>query len=172
MNLREDKGWAYGAGASIRYWPATGSFRANSAVRADATKDAVRELGKEIRGMAEGGIKPDELQREKNGAILSLPGLFATGADTLGTIQGLVYYGLPLDEYARFVPAIEAVTQASASTAAKSHLKPAELKVLVVGDAATQLAGLKELLAICELGPGELVMLDGDGKVIAAPAGK
>ena len=45
MNLREDKGWAYGAGAGMRY---THEARQPSApppsVRADATKDSVLEL--------------------------------------------------------------------------------------------------------------------------------
>ena len=166
MNLREDKGWAYGSAAYIRYWPEAGSLRANSSVRTDVTRDAVAELHAEIVRMAVAGPAAAEIEREKNGAILSLPGLFATGADTLATVQELVYYHLPLDEYARFVPAVQAVTLAAARAAAATHLHPDALQALVVGDGKTVLAGLKQLLASGALGAGELVMLDGDGKVI------
>jgi zinc protease len=172
MNLREDKGWAYGAGAWIRYWPRAGSLRASASVRADATVAAVKELRTEVARMAGAGPDAAELQREKSGAIRSLPGLFATGTDALATIQDLAYFGLPLDDYTRFVPAVEAVTLESATNAARTHLHPEQLQALVVGDGATVLAGLRELLASGLLGDGELVLLDGDGKVLpASPSG-
>jgi hypothetical protein len=58
------------------------------------------------------------------------------------------------------------------AAAAKKYLKPAELQGLVVGDAATVLPGLKELLASKAIGEGELVVLDADGQPVRGAGNK
>src|SRR6185295_7415917 len=94
MNLREDKGWAYGAGAGMRYSKTTGLFRAAASVRADATKDAILELYREVANMAgTGAVTEQELQREKSGEALALPAKFATGEEILATYRELIFYG-------------------------------------------------------------------------------
>ncbi|HET9765787.1 MAG TPA: pitrilysin family protein, partial [Thermoanaerobaculia bacterium] len=116
MNLREDKGWAYGAGAGIRYSRGTGMFRASANVRADATKDAVLELYREVQRMASSPVTDAELQREKNGEALALPAAFATGQDILGTYRDLIFFGLPMDYYATFAQKVGAVTAAQVAS--------------------------------------------------------
>jgi hypothetical protein len=64
------------------------------------------------------------------------------------------------------------VNKQSADAAASSHLNPARLQALVVGDAAKVLPGLKELLASRAIGEGELVMLDADGQIVQGSGGK
>ena len=44
MNLREDKGWAYGANGGMRYTRTLGTLRVAASVRTDATKGSVEEL--------------------------------------------------------------------------------------------------------------------------------
>jgi zinc protease len=169
MNLREDKGWAYGAGAGIRYSRGTGMFRASANVRADATKDAVLELYREVQRMASSPVTDAELQREKNGEALALPAAFATGQNILGTYRDLIFFGLPMDYYATFAQKVGAVTTAQVAAAGKEHLRPEQLHVLVVGDAKTQLPGLREAVAAGALGAGGTVVeLDADGQVKAA----
>jgi len=51
-------------------------------------------------------------------------------------------------------------------------LHPEDLRVLVVGDAKTQLPALKEVVASGALGAGTVVELDADGKPVAAPVVK
>jgi len=172
MNLREDKGWAYGAGAAMRFTRHTGLFRAAASVRADATKDAVLELYKEVQRMATGTVTDAELQREKSGEALALPAQFETGESILGTYRDLVFYGLPMDYYNSFAQKVGAVTGAQVAAAGKEHLHPEELRVLVVGDAKTQLPALKEVVASGALGAGTVVELDADGKPVAAPVVK
>ncbi|HEV8238284.1 MAG TPA: pitrilysin family protein [Thermoanaerobaculia bacterium] len=172
MNLREDKGWAYGAGAGMRFTRHTSLFRAAASVRADATKDAVLELYKEVQRMATGTVTDAELQREKSGEALALPAQFATGESILGTYRDLVFYGLPMDYYQTFAQKVGAVTAAQVAEVAKAHLHPEDLRVLVVGDAKTQLPALREVVASGALGPGTVVELDADGRPVAASDAK
>ncbi len=166
MNLREAKGYAYGAYGTFGYNRIGSLFSARSSVRADVTKESIHELLVEIRKMKEGPVADEELIRAREGTILSLPGDWETGGEVLGTFRSLHYYGLPLNWYDGFVPAIQAITKDHVVAAAKSHLKPDEVRVLVVGDAKTVLPKVKELLAEGELGAGEVVMLDADGRVV------
>jgi zinc protease len=166
MNLREAKGYAYGAGGGIRYTRATGTFQAGASVRTDVTKESILELYREVANMAAGQVGDAELQREKNGSILALPGQFSTGAQVLGSFRGLVYFGLPLDYYATYVQNVSAVTREAVEEAARRHLKPAEVQVLVVGDGKAVLPGLRELVESKALGEGELVVLDVDGNPV------
>ena len=117
-----------------------------------------------------GAVTAEELQREKNGEVLALPARFATGDDILGTYRDLVFFGLPLDYYATYAQKVTAVTPAQVATSAKQHLAPARVQVVVVGDGATVLPGLQEIMAKKALGEGALVVLDADGKPVAAPA--
>jgi zinc protease len=170
MNIREDKGWAYGAGSGYRFTRSFGTFRAAAAVRSDATKDSVLEILAEIKIMAGGKVEPEELDREKSAAILGLPGQFATGADVLESFQSLVYYGLPLDDYESFAQKVAVVTAEDIAVAARNNLLPEQLQVLVVGDAKTVLPGLREIVDDASFGAGGLVLIDADGKPLSAAA--
>jgi predicted Zn-dependent peptidase len=154
-------------------------------VVSEATYQALLELSKEVAAL-QSGEKPatdDELSREKTGAVLALPGRFATASASLSTFRSLVYYGLPLDYYATFVAKVEKVGAKQVTAAAKKHLQPKKAVYLVVGDATTpvvvrdgkkdvplmkdgkqltMIEALRELAASGVLGKGELVVLDAD----------
>ena len=172
MNLREDKGWAYGANGGMRYTRTLGTMRVAASVRTDATKGSVEELYKEVQKMSSGEVTAAELEREKGAAILGLPAQFATGQDVLGSFRTLIYFGLPVDYWAGFAKAIGSVNNESVGNAARKYVKPAELQGLVVGDGAKVLPGLKELLASKAIGEGELVVLDADGRPAGGTGGK
>jgi predicted Zn-dependent peptidase len=111
MNLREDKGYAYGARAGFSYSRRYGAFSAGSSVDSPTTRQAILELLREIEAI-QSGDRPateDELTREKASAVLAMPARFASASASLGTFRGLVYYGLPLDYYASYVKEVEAV---------------------------------------------------------------
>ena len=174
MNLREDKGWAYGAGAGIRYSRGTGMFRAAASVRADATKDAVLELYREVqRDRVEPGDRGRAAAREER-----------RGAGAAGRIRHRREHPRHLPRPDLLRPAAWTTTppsrrrwapsrSAQVAAAAKEHLHPEQLHVLVVGDAKTQLPGLREAVAAGALGAaGTVVELDADGQPKAAsPAG-
>ena len=142
MNLREDKGYSYGARASFSYMRQYGTFGAGAGVRTDSSYQALLELRREIEEL-QANKKPvnekEELEREKSGMVLGLPGRFATGSATLGQFKGLVYFGLPLEYYNTYVDKVGKVSTAQVTAAAKKHLKPGEIVYLVVGDASAKM---------------------------------
>jgi predicted Zn-dependent peptidase len=188
MNLREGKGYTYGARASLGYTRNYGALIAASSVRADSTYQSVLEFSSEMKALAS-GERPatrEELARERDGDILSLPGLFATASASLSRYRGLVYFGLPLDYYNSYVESLTNVTLEQVNASAQKHLKPGAAVWLVVGDGdATQIqrdgekdvplvdaggnpvtlrTSLERLVAENTLGQGKLVTLDADGK--------
>jgi zinc protease len=189
MNLREDKGYSYGAFGRLSYSRNYGTFFAGTSVRSDTTRQTILELFDEI-GALKAGERPvtdSEITREKNGAILGLPGQFATGRQALNMYRELVYFGLPLDYYNAYVGKISGVTIDQVMASARKHLRPSESRILVVGDAQAPLiyrdgtedkplmdgdeqvtlrAGLEELVRGGTLGKGTMVVMDADGKVL------
>jgi len=138
MNLREDKGYSYGARGGFSYTRTYGTFFASSPVVGNATYQALLEIDREIKGMWAGKsdfvIKAEELEREKHGAILGLPGRFATAQAALGQYRGLIYFGLPLDYYDSYVAKVDKVSSAEAMAAAAKQLRPGQAVYVVVGN--------------------------------------
>jgi predicted Zn-dependent peptidase len=187
MNLREDKGYSYGARGGFNYSKQFGTFAANASVRTDSTYQTLLEIDREVKDLwsAKVPVKADELTREKQGAILGLPGQFATGQAALGQYRRLVYFGLPLDYYNSFVAKVGAVSAAQITASAKKHLKPGQAVWLVVGDGSAEMkvrtdgkdvpllkdgkpvtlrTALADLAARGDVGTGGLVELDTDGR--------
>ncbi len=141
MNLREDKGYSYGARGGFNYNKQDSEFIASAAVRSDATYQTVLEIDREIKQLHDGKAPAtaDEIDREKTGAILALPGRFATAQASLGQYRSLVYYGLPLDYYDHYVANINKVTDKLVKAAASKHLDPKDAVYLVVGDGSAKM---------------------------------
>jgi zinc protease len=165
MNIREKNGFAYGASGGFSYDRDNGVFFASGSIRTDVTKQAIIEIINEVNGMRDAEVTDEELNREKNGTILSLPTRWSTGFRILGTIQGLVYFKLPLNYYDSFVAGVQKVTKADVLASAKKNVDVSKLQVLVVGDKEKVLPGLEELMKEKKLGEGKLVILDADGVV-------
>jgi predicted Zn-dependent peptidase len=164
LNLREKRGYTYGARSGFTYNRDGSLFAAQAPVRNDVTKESIQEMFLEIKGMRDAEVSDDELAREKNGEILGLPAQWSSGASALGTYQTLLFFGLPLDYYDTYVSNIEKLTKADIKKAANSSINLDKLQVIVVGDGALVLPNLKELLDSKEL-KGDLVILDADGKI-------
>ncbi len=191
MNLREDKGYSYGARGGFSYSRQYGTFNASASVRTDSTYQTLLEIDREVKDLVKGTrpVVADELDREKQGAILGLPGRFSTGQAALGQFRMLVYFGLPMDYYNTVVDKVGKVTEAQLKTAAQKQLKPANAVYLVVGDGNAKVIvrnadakkdepyqkdgkqltlreALADLAARGDVGAGGLVELDADGQVL------
>lgn len=141
MNLREEKGYSYGARGGFSYSKQYGTFGASAGVQADSTYQTILEMEREVRELAAGKrpIQKDELVREQQGTILGLPSQFATAQAALGNYRRLVYYGLPLDYYNSYVAKVGAVNEAQVKASAAKHLKPADAAYVIVGDGNTKM---------------------------------
>lgn len=191
MNLREDKGYSYGAYGYVNYSKTFGYFRAGSSVRADSSFQSLLELNKEIQELAQ-GVRPvtnEELQREKNAMVLSMPARFATSRQSMGSYQELIDYGLPLDYYATLPAMVTELSPEEVAKAAMTQIKAEQMKIFIVGDAKSTLIErtpakegqaakdvpmlkdgkaltLLEALRDYAKDKGGLVVLDADGKPI------
>ena len=163
MNLREDKGWSYGARGSFGYTREGSTFVASSSVRSDATGPALLEMQAEIQGMRAGPPSAEELERERSGALLAMPAQFATATDTLFEFRALHVYGLPFDWHAGHQDRLRALDTAAVHAAGEAHLQASDQVVLVVGDADTVLDDIEAIAADGVFGRGGIQYLDPDG---------
>ena len=169
MNLREDKGWSYGARGSFSYTRSGSYFTAGSSVRSDVTGPALLELSKEIENMRAAPPSAEELERERNGALLAMPTLFSTATGTLFSFKGLHVHGLPLDWHTGHQERLRALDPQAVHAAAEAHLQSSGHVVLVVGDAETVLEPLEAIAKDEVFGAGGIQYLDTDGNPLSRP---
>ncbi|MGE0445030.1 MAG: M16 family metallopeptidase, partial [Vicinamibacterales bacterium] len=110
MNLREKNGYTYGAGSQFVFRKSAGPFQVFSAVRTDVTAPAVTEVLREVRGIQDGTMPAEELQRVKDALTYSLPGAFETSADAAASLANIYIYDLGLDYYSQYAESVNRVT--------------------------------------------------------------
>lgn len=145
MNLREKHGYTYGAFSTFQYRRGVGPFEAGGAIRTDATAPATSEIFKELKGIRESELTPDELQKAKDSFSKSLVGNFETTESVSETAGLQLVFGLPLEYYRDLPEKIEKVNAADALRVAKEFIHPGASIVVAVGDRAKIEPGLKEL---------------------------
>ena len=135
MKLREEKGYTYGAHASFDLRRAAGPFGARAAVNTEVTVPAIADFLAEIERMREEPVSDAELTAARDFLVGVFPLRFETPGPVVGAISGLVVHGLPDDELARYRPSIEAVDREAIASAARRHLAPERMAIVLVGDA-------------------------------------
>jgi zinc protease len=134
LNLREAHAYTYGASSSFQMRHGPGQFTAGGSIVADKTAPAIVELFKELRAMRESPVSDEELENAKQNIEAAMPGRFETVTEVTSALADLVVYDLPLDEYATRPARIEKITAGEVQKAARAHLHPDRVKVVVVGD--------------------------------------
>ena len=145
LNLREDKGYSYGAFSTFVTRKTAGPFFALAGVRTDVTGPAVGEMLKEVGSMASKPLSSDEMTLSKDSLVRSLPGDFETNQSTAGTFGAIFIYDLGLDYWAKYPAMIEGVNPSAVEAAAKKYLQPGALHVVIVGDKATVLPQIEKV---------------------------
>jgi len=135
MNLREDKGWTYGARTSFHFRRVAGPFVGRTAVETAAAADALAEFVRELEGMVEEPPTDEEMTLARNSLVLSLPRQFETVSQVTRKITTQVVYGLPQDYWDRYRERIEGVTRDGVVRAMGRFLDPEALRLVVVGRA-------------------------------------
>jgi len=134
MNLREDKGYTYGARSGFEFRRAPGPFLVQVAVQTGVTADAVRESLGEIEAIA--GERPataEELELARSALTRGYPRNFETAGQVARSLAQLALYELPDDTFEHFVPAIAKVG-IDHVTAGARRLDPRRMVVAIVGD--------------------------------------
>jgi zinc protease len=134
--LREEKGFTYGAHSGFATRKRPGPFTAQAAVHTPATAEAAMVFLNEIEKMREEEVPPAELERARSYVALRLPQRFETPGDLIARLSEQALYGLPDDYWSRYVPELMAVDGTRVLAAARRHLDPRGMAVVVSGDRA------------------------------------
>jgi zinc protease len=167
-NLREEKGYTYGAGSGFAFGRGPGSFRAGSSgIHTTKTDSALVELMKELRDVQGGRpFSADEIQQGKESLIQSLPETFGSVggiASALAGPLGIYTQDLPETYYHEFAAKVNAVTADDLVRVAKQYIDLDKLAIVVVGDRAV----IEEPLRKTGIAP--IVYLDIEGKPVITP---
>lgn len=143
-NIREDKGYTYGAYSSISSDELVGSFNASASVRTNVTDSSVNEFFYEMKRMTEETVGDEELQLAKNVII----GGFGRSLERPQTIANFAVnierYNLPADYYNNYVKNVQAVSANDVKAIASQYIKPENAYVVAVGKAGEIAEGLKK----------------------------
>jgi zinc protease len=134
QDLREEKGYTYGARSQFAFRRGPGPFSIATGVRTDVTAPAVDEIFKQLKGMFENPLTAAELKMAKDALAQSLPGAFETSASAAGSFSNVYIYDLGLDYYTKYAAGVEAVTLAQAQAAVEKYVQPDRFVVIAVGD--------------------------------------
>jgi zinc protease len=160
INLREDKGWTYGARSGFDADEYGGGFEFSSAIRADATDRALVEGMKELKQYTAGGISDQELTFMKSSMGQRDALRYETPGQKAAFIGRILDYNLPADYVEQQNKILKSITKAEIDKVTKKYVQPDKMNILLVGDKAKILAGVKKL-------GYEIVELDADGKKVS-----
>ncbi|MCU7500439.1 MAG: insulinase family protein [Ignavibacteria bacterium] len=159
LNLREDKGYTYGAHSGFNYNKVNGYFYVSAPVKTENTKESIIEILKELKGI-QVYISEKELKFAKSSQVRKFPALFETYGQIGRSLANMIIYCLPDDYFNTFLDNIKKVTLEEAYEAAHNYIIPDELVIMVVGDR----EAVKPQLEALNL--GSITELDRDGNVI------
>jgi zinc protease len=146
MNLREDKGYTYGARTAFEFRRAPGPFVLQASVQHDATADALREALGEIRAIrGERPVTRAELELGRASLTRGYPRSFETADQVARGAAQIALYGLPDDYFTTFIPKVLALSEDDVTAIAAKHIDPARLLTVVVGDRDKLAPSLKAL---------------------------
>jgi len=159
LNLREAKGWTYGARAGFLGDKYDAVFTASAGVKAGATDSSVVEFVKEIKNYHQGGITPAELVFTKASISQSDARKYETNGQKAAFLSRIQQFKLQptfADEQNKI---LQGITKPEIDALAAKYLDINKMVILVVGDKDRILPGLQKL-------GYEIVELDADGEPV------
>lgn len=159
LNLREDKGWTYGARSSFSADEYSGEFQFSSGIKADATDSALSEVMREMKEYIAKGVKPEELTFLKSAIGQNDALRYETSAQKAAFIRRILEYNLPANYMEAQNKILANMTTEELTKIANKYIQPDKMNILLVGDKAKIIEGVKKL-------GYEVVELDSDGKEV------
>lgn len=170
MQLREAKGYTYGASAGFDMRRGAGPFSARAAVNTEVTIPAVLDTLAELERMRDTPVTDAELTAARDFLVGVFPLRFETAGAVVGALGGLAVHGLPLEELIDYRRRIESVDVDAIAAAARDHLQVDRAAIVLVGDAdafgaALEAAGLGPVEVQRDEGPVALGAIPDEPKV-------
>ncbi len=161
LNLREQKGYTYGAFSRVGMGKGYGNWIASAGVQSKFTMESLTEFRKEIEGMS--GAIPltaEELRNMQNNLTRGYTQNFESNDMVLGQLASLYSYDLPVSELETYLTATTSQTVGSVTDMAKKHFRFGNSITVIVGDIDIIEKAAKELKW------GDIYVVDEEGKVL------
>ncbi|MGH1470979.1 MAG: M16 family metallopeptidase [Cellvibrionaceae bacterium] len=134
LNLREDKGYTYGARSGFSASKRPGPFTASASVKKDSTADSVVQFMAEIATYRQHGITEEELSFTQSAIGQSDALSYETPRQKAGFLADIIEYNLPNDFVDTQLSIINSMTKNDIDQLAKKYLPIEKMFILVVGD--------------------------------------
>ena len=161
MNLREDKGWSYGAGGGLNTTRGPRLYQVSAGVQSDKTAESLAELRRELSEVV--GSRPltdAEVSAVRANLVQGMAGGWETNAAVVNDLNRMVIFGWPETYYDAYAATVNGTTAATASEAARDIVGTGPTTWVVVGDRATIEPKIRAL------GYGEVIVVDAQGRPI------
>jgi len=161
LNLREDKGYTYGAYSNFGGSRFRGTWVSSSEVRTDVTEGAMKEFMYELKRLRDEKVPAEELENAKRAIV----GGFALSLDQpqslLTNVITQKLYNLPVDYWDTYPQKVAAITAEDVQRVAQKYIDLGHLQVVAVGDASKA----RDVLAKY----GKVEVFDAEGKPVGGP---
>lgn len=159
LNLRENKGYTYGARGGLSGTKLAGAYTFSAGVKGDATELSVIEFFKEIKNYADNGVTKEEIDFTKSSISQSEALEYETAWQKLGFISNILEYNLPKDFIEQQNTILKNISATEINALAKKLLPYNNMIIVVVGDKAKTFEKVKSL-------GYEVIELDANGKKV------
>ena len=143
QEVRVRRALSYGANSALPSYRDEGLLVAIAQTRNNAAPEVAQVMLAEIRRMRDEPIAADVLGKRRT----LLVGGFGRQVETtngLGNfLAGLAVQGLPMSDYARYIPSLQAVTPEQVTASVAAEIDPAQASIVIVGRASEFLEALR-----------------------------
>ncbi len=133
LNLREKKGYTYGAFSRFNYYKDAGYFYVSTSVGTENTVNAVKEILSELKEI-QNGAKEEELVFSKSSIVRRFPSNFETNKQITSNLISKYLFSLPDNYFNNYIDKIESTKLEDVNIAAKENISVNNLVILIVGD--------------------------------------
>lgn len=160
LNLREDKGYTYGARSAFQRYRGVGMFVVSANVQTPTTSASLAEITKELAGPCAGRpLTAQERDDAVQGSLLGFPGDFEQGRSIAWEYASVFLHSRPDDWLLRWSERVAGVTLSSLELTASRRCSPEGRVVVIAGDRAAVAPSLEAL-------GHPLIVHDREGKVL------
>ncbi|HEX9932957.1 MAG TPA: insulinase family protein, partial [Allosphingosinicella sp.] len=135
QEVRVRRALSYGANSSLPAFRDEGLLAAQAQTRNDAVPEVAQVMLAEIRRLAAEPLTEDVLQKRRTLLLGQFGRQVETTAGLGDFLAGLAVQGLPMSEFTRYVPTLEAVTPAHVGASVAAEIDPAHASIVIVGRA-------------------------------------
>jgi predicted Zn-dependent peptidase len=163
QNIREQKGYTYGAYSTLGASPWPGVWGASASVRTPVTEPAAREFFKEFNRLQDETVPEEEIERTKRSIIGGFARTLENPEAVLQRSLDLVEYGLPAGYWDTYPDRIQAVSAADIQRVARKYLGKDHIQLIAVGERKQIESGLQKLGQVEVVDPNQIATFGSAG---------